>query len=176
MVASIDRLHDSGTTISFGQKMTRSPRFAALFAEGMDLVEEAATYLDGPGRDDARALRSSLAGAYSTESMRLTTRLMQIASWLLIRRAIIDGETPSTTEGPTRFKANAQGIVSPAAVFVQLPGALQSLATRSMRLQTRILHLDEMVNDNRAEPETTLIANGPSVQWALLSAVFGRAS
>ena len=32
------------------------------------------------------------AEAYSAESMRLTTRLMQIASWLLIRRAIADGE------------------------------------------------------------------------------------
>ena len=29
---------------------------------------------------------------YATESMRLTTRLMQLASWLLLHRAVKEGE------------------------------------------------------------------------------------
>ena len=70
----------------------RSDQFKTVFREGMALVEAAATYLDGDGRKEARKLRPPHSLAYATESMRLTTRLMQLASWLLIRRAVSEGE------------------------------------------------------------------------------------
>ena len=58
----------------------------------MALVEETATYLDGPGRQESKKLVRAAALAYATESMRLTTRLMQLASWLLLHRAVKEGE------------------------------------------------------------------------------------
>ena len=58
----------------------------------MALVEETASYLDGPGRQESKKLERSAALAYATESMRLTTRLMQLASWLLLHRAVKEGE------------------------------------------------------------------------------------
>ena len=58
----------------------------------MNLVEESATYLDGEGRDHAKALSRTAAMLYGSESMRLTTRLMQLASWLLLQRAANEGE------------------------------------------------------------------------------------
>ena len=62
----------------------------------MSLVEFSAAYLDGPGRVETKTLRRAAALAYATESMRLTTRLMQVASWLLLRRAVNEGElTPA---------------------------------------------------------------------------------
>ena len=79
-------------TVSFGAKFARSDQFKAVFREGMALVEAAANYLDGDGRKEARKLRPPHSLAYATESMRLTTRLMQLASWLLIRRAVSEGE------------------------------------------------------------------------------------
>jgi len=85
---------DDGVTVSFGAKFARSEQFKAVFREGMALVEAAATYLDGDGRKEARKLRPPHSLAYATESMRLTTRLMQLASWLLIRRAVSEGELP----------------------------------------------------------------------------------
>ena len=83
---------DDGNYVSFGQKLVSSEAFRTLFREGMSLVEETAAYLDGDGREDSRKLARTAALAYATESMRLTTRLMQIASWLLIQRAANDGE------------------------------------------------------------------------------------
>ncbi len=83
---------NDGVTVSFGAKFARSDQFKAVFREGMALVEAAATYLDGDGRKEARKLRPPHSLAYATESMRLTTRLMQLASWLLIRRAVSEGE------------------------------------------------------------------------------------
>ena len=73
--------------LSFASRHAGSEGFKALFKEGMGLVEAAASYLDGPGRQQSRALSRPVALAYATESMRLTTRLMQMASWLLLRRA-----------------------------------------------------------------------------------------
>src|ERR671928_2226346 len=78
--------------VLFGEKLATSQAFAALFKEGMALVEETASYLDGPGRQESKRLDRSAALAYATESMRLTTRLMQLASWLLLHRAVKEGE------------------------------------------------------------------------------------
>src|SRR2546423_6056750 len=78
--------------VSFGQRLANSQHFTDLFRDGMALVEETASYLDGPGRQEAKKLARSAALAYATESMRLTTRLMQIASWLLLHRAVKEGE------------------------------------------------------------------------------------
>src|SRR5271166_5110327 len=87
------------SAIPFVHRLAVSGAFKALFREGMTLVEEAASYLDGPGRAESRALSRPAALAYSTESMRMTTRLMQAASWLLLQRAVNEGElTPSQAQ------------------------------------------------------------------------------
>ena len=65
-----------------------SELFDRLFKEGMALVEEAASYLDGAGRTDSRKLNRELALVYAAESMEVTTRLMQAASWLVVQRAV----------------------------------------------------------------------------------------
>ena len=69
----------------------------------MTLVEEAAAYLDGPGRGKSSALPRPAALAYSTESMRLTTRLMQVASWLFLQRAVNEGELAPAKPEPNAF-------------------------------------------------------------------------
>ena len=62
--------------VSFSERLASSQVFADLFRDGMALVEETATYLDGPGRQQSKKLERAAALAYATESMRLTTRLM----------------------------------------------------------------------------------------------------
>src|SRR4026207_947897 len=88
--------------VDFLARFTASDQFAGIFKEGMGLVEETANYPDGPGRQDARLLDRTGAIAYATESMRLTTRLMQIASWLPPQRAVSAGEI--SIEDATREK------------------------------------------------------------------------
>src|SRR5258705_6592447 len=78
--------------VSFGARLAASQSFSTLFREGMKLVEETASYLDGAGRKESKKLDRSSSLCYATESMRLTTRLMQLASWLLLHRAVNEGE------------------------------------------------------------------------------------
>ena len=70
---------------------TASPRFEDLFSGGMALIEETAAD-HGQGRLEAEELDGSTGALYGAESMRLTTRSMQLASWLLLQRAVAEGE------------------------------------------------------------------------------------
>ena len=75
-------LNDEHDMTDGAQTFTDSIMFDKTFDEGMALVEETARYLDGKGREEARVLPRKAAMLYAGESMRVTTRLMQAASWL----------------------------------------------------------------------------------------------
>ncbi len=118
-----------GVTVSFGDKFAKSDQFRTVFREGMALVEAAATYLDGDGRKEARRLQPPHSLAYATESMRLTTRLMQLASWLLIRRAVSEGELSlnQAIEEQRKIKLPMKGADQPSREFEALPPRLKEL-------------------------------------------------
>src|SRR5271170_7328951 len=124
-------------TISFALKHLGSDAFKTLFKEGMNLVELSAAYLDGPGRLETKTLRRAVALAYATESMRLTTRLMQVASWLLLRRAVNEGElTPAQALSEKhRVRLARQEMACAPESLDELPPAFVDLCVRSMRLQ-----------------------------------------
>jgi regulator of CtrA degradation len=137
----------------------RSELFDRTFQEGMDLVEETAAYLDGAGRQDSKLLSRSAALAYAAESMRLTTRLMQVASWLLVQRAVREGDMApeSALDASYRLGAEAAGDVRAAAE--PLPGPLSELLGRSERLFDRVRHLDaRMYVDGEAPPPHPVLA------------------
>src|SRR6202035_5002278 len=90
--------------VSFSERLANSQVFATLFRDGMALVEETASYLDGAGRTESKKLERSAALVYATESMRLTTRLMQLASWLLLHRAVKAGEMTLTQANREKTK------------------------------------------------------------------------
>ena len=140
----LERLDAARTGVEFSNTITTS--------EAHDFVSDAFIYngagvgvgdLDGDGREESRKLARAVALAYATESMRLTTRLMQIASWLLIQRAANEGEMNQAqaqtekskvklTQGRTTVSTEAYGA---------LPERLRSLIEHTDRLQARVLML-----------------------------------
>ncbi|HAH08718.1 MAG TPA: DUF1465 domain-containing protein [Alphaproteobacteria bacterium] len=129
-----------------------SEMFQKIFADGMAMVEETATYLDGRGRQESRALPSKAALAYAGESMRLTTRLMQIASWLLVQRAVSEGEMSEEEAGREKYRLGAKEIClgrRPEAADV-LPVKLVDLLDRSAQLYERVERLDVSLYANAA--------------------------
>jgi regulator of CtrA degradation len=133
-----------GETISFGKEYVRSDSFLKVYNEGMALVEETADYLGGRGRTEAKELQPAAAFAYATESMRLTTRLMQMASWLLICRAVKDGEmTPEEADiEEQKVKLRTVGHLSRADNFDDLPVRLKGLVYDSLRFYERLLKIE----------------------------------
>jgi regulator of CtrA degradation len=134
----------TGVTISFGERFAASDQFDAIFKEGMALVEHTARYLDGPGRQEARKLRGPLSVLYATESMRLTTRLLELASWLMIRRALKSGEISAEEARNKRQRVKLKGTGRPSHVkgFSDLPEGLRRLIEQSFSLNDRIVQLD----------------------------------
>ena len=161
--------------VDFLSKFTNSDQFDKVFKEGMGLVEETANYLDGPGRSDSKALDRAGAIAYATESMRLTTRLMQLASWLLLQRAIASGEVnpDDATRQKSRVSLSDIGEGSPIPGAETLPDGLRSLVDRSLRLHERIIALDRMIADNE-KPEAAN-SNPVASQLNQLARAFGVA-
>ena len=158
--------------VSFGARLAVSQAFSALFREGMGLVEETAAYLDGPGRRESKQLERAAALAYATESMRLTTRLMQLASWLLLHRAVNEGEMSLLQAGREKAKVKLAR-VEPRDSETQalLPKSLNDLIERSLALQHRVWRLDATIHSSVGTEAQT---NEVEHQLGLLKAAFER--
>jgi regulator of CtrA degradation len=148
----------------------RSELFERTFQEGMDLVEETAAYLDGGGRQDSKLLSRNAALAYASESMRLTTRLMQVASWLLVQRAVREGDMAPDAACDDRYRLGAEAVCLAEAPEEILPNGLLTLLDRSARLYERVRHLDRRMYVEASEIETP---NGVLSQFDRLQAAFG---
>lgn len=167
-----DQFASTSEAVSFGKHVASSQAFAALFKEGMALVEETASYLDGPGRQESKALARSSALAYATESMRLTTRLMQIASWLLLHRAVNEGEMSLAQANTEKRKVKLSvGDHTDAEALAFLPEMLRDLINRSLSLQDRVRRLDLAIHSPPVEQQTE---NPIERQLGALRAAFER--
>ena len=146
----------------------RSELFDRTFREGMELVEETAAYLDGDGRRESKLLSRSTALSYAGESMELTTRLMQIASWLLVQRAVREGDMTAEAACEARYRLADRTAPSEAS-HPELPIALVEYLVRTDKLYDRVLHLDRRMYLD--EPEDDAV-NPVQSQLDRLTAAF----
>ncbi|AXV16135.1 DUF1465 domain-containing protein [Neorhizobium sp. SOG26] len=163
-------------TVSFAGRAAASSQFKALYTEGMALVEETASYLDGTGRAASKVLPRMASVLYAAESMRLTTRLMQMASWLLLQRAVNNGEMSRDQVLSEKNKVRLEGfnVDRNAPGWNDLPEGFRDLVERSLRLQNRIALLDREIY--RPEEPAVMPDNENSVraQLNLLQTAFGN--
>ena len=148
----------SGNSAERVAEFAGSEHFARLFRDGMDMVEETAAYLDGPGREDAKTLGRAGALAYAAESMKLTTRLMQAASWLLAQRQVAEGDLSADQLVTGQYRLPDDDDVEDLwpADGDPVPGVLADLAARSRQLYARLKRIDDSLF------EDTATANGSS--------------
>jgi regulator of CtrA degradation len=161
----LDPIADRGRTV---RDFARSELFDRTFREGMDLVEETAAYLDGEGRRDSKMLSRTAALAYAAESMKLTTRLMQIASWLLVQRAVREEDMTPQAACEPRYRLNDRKIEAEPS-HAELPIALVEYLVRSEKLFDRAVYLDRRMYMD-AEADTP--ANPVLSQMGMLEAAF----
>jgi regulator of CtrA degradation len=138
----------AGEEVSFAEFMS-SGLFQRTYQEGMRLVEETSAYLDGPGREVSRNLSRDASLAYAGESMRLTTRLMQVAAWLLVRKAVHEGEITPEEAMAEKYRLASKEIARSArlAGAHALPDRLLELISRSELLYARVERLDTQLRE-----------------------------
>jgi regulator of CtrA degradation len=165
---------DGANTVKLAERRVFSPSFKPLYNEGMSLVERAAEYLDGAGRTEAKRLSRAAATLYAAESMRLTTRLMQVASWLLLQRAANSGEMTRDQVATEKSKVRLDTASANANVsgWGELPTAFIDLVEHSLRLQALVRRMDDEIYGKGAHGASRS-PNPVSDQLLLLHTAFG---
>ena len=67
-------------------------RITALYREAMRLAEAARCYFDRDGVEVREQLNPQSRAAVAAESVRITARLLEVVSWLLVQQAIASGD------------------------------------------------------------------------------------
>ena len=119
--------------------------FEKVFVDGMALVEETASYLDGPGRKLSSSLPREASLTYAAWSMELTTRLMQAASWLVMQKAVRDGDMHPNDAMQSKYRISREdpALDASAQRGRGLPDVFLDLVERSENLFARICRLDQ---------------------------------
>lgn len=164
----------NSTTVSIGPHLVASGDFSRLYGQGMGLIEEVAAYLDGEGRKQSRGLSRETSFLYSVESMRLTTRLMQLASWLLLQRAVqekeISAESARSEKSKVKFSATPSKRGGPG--WSDLPEKFLDYIAQGDRLFERVVKFDAL--DREIVPTTPLRDdNDIADQFSRLHEAFG---
>lgn len=162
-------------TVNLAERFANSGKFKVLFQDGMSLVEESANYLDGIGREHAKTLPRNAAMLYGAESMRLTTRLMQLASWLLLQRAANEGELTreQILEEKHKIKLGETVHKTDHEAWKDLPADFKDLVGRALVLQNRVISLDAELYGSNQVAEKDVGANPVEQQINLLSTALG---
>jgi regulator of CtrA degradation len=107
---------------------------------------------------------------YATESLRLTNRLMHLASWLLLHRAVKEGEITLVQAHKEKSKVNLAACEpGDAKSLALLPATLRELITRSAKLQSEVRRLDATMHAAAPKP----VGDNPvERQMGLLKAAF----
>jgi regulator of CtrA degradation len=144
----------SGHTVVMDSKDKRSGTvvapvafFSRTFDEALALTREARDYLRDYGEDDSRDLALEIATHFSVETMRLTSRLTNMMAWLLVQRAVHQGELSREEVREDNWRLGGAAVCLDEGELDPdlLPPYLSDLLRRSERLYRRIARLDSMV-------------------------------
>ncbi len=113
-----------------------------LYLEAMGLADSARRYFDVEGADDRAALSPLARVTFSCESLKVTTRLMHVVAWLMVRKAVEAGElTAEEAANPQRRLGRAADIGGEVRMDV-LPKRAKTLIDGSIDLYERVKRLD----------------------------------
>ena len=121
--------------------------FGRTYDETMTLMVEARNYL-AYGERRERERRGSMIGLrMSCEAMRVTSRLTQVMAWLMLQRAVHEGEVSveQTLCDECRLSGGDVCLDETFSCDETLPNHLRSLMDRSYRLYVRVARLEEML-------------------------------
>ena len=169
-----DNNASKGQAVSMTPRLMATGGFELLYREGMTLIEEVAAYLDGDGRIDSRDLSREASFVYATESMRLTTRLMQLASWLLLHRAVREGEISQEQAMAEKAKVKFSALPSERGGpgWNELPEQMRAYVNKGDRLFERVVKFDRVERGEELLPDAGG-ENAVFAQMDRLKAAFG---
>lgn len=118
-----------------------------VYDETLGMLIEARNYMAYASPRHARRQPRQTHWFFVHESLRVTSRLTQVMAWLLLQRAIADGEIPATEACLDRNRLSGRNacLDNDGMRDECLPIGLRNLLTRSRHLYLRVSRLDEMI-------------------------------
>ena len=134
-----------GTDAPEGTVYADWAKLMEVYSQAISLVEETADYLSNEGEQDKEQLPPLALTAFMSESMRLTTRLTTMMSWLMLQRAVADEEiTADEARKPEhRLRRLPNTLEIDSITKSMLPERLSDLVERSMVLYKRVERLEK---------------------------------
>jgi regulator of CtrA degradation len=132
----------------------------SLYGEAMALADEARAYFDSVGQLDRRGLEPMARVVFSCESLKVTTRLMHVISWLLVRKAVAAGEM---TEDEAMVPDRRLGRATPTPAddtsrLAGLPSRSKDIIARSQDLYFRVKRLEDQLTAEAEPSESPALA------------------
>ncbi len=134
-----------------GAGSSKSAFFDKTYDEVLALTEEAYAYLSEIESNKIKAATPDEDLRLRGEAFRLTTRLMQVVSWLMTQRAIQAGELSAAEfADDMQYRLGAAKVCRDVSQHHHptIPPKLSDMLERSHNLYTRIERLDEMMQGN----------------------------
>lgn len=119
-----------------------------LYCEAMVLADEARAYLERDASVEREMLALEDRVHFSCESLKITTRLMQVIAWLLSRRAYARGEISLEECRSDRYRLG-DAAPSDQNCTRAFPAEMRVLIAASESLYARALRLEEQFVDDR---------------------------
>ncbi|MEG8098744.1 DUF1465 family protein [Candidatus Liberibacter brunswickensis] len=161
-------------SISFMNRTVSSIRLKVLYKECINLIEETSSYFDQEGKLSSKSLPPMVLNLYTSESVLLTTRLMQMVSWLLLQRALEDNDInfEQFISEKNKIKFDYSHLDYTSSEWNDLPCFFRSLVERSLQLQKRIVLLDQEIYNTDLNDPSFHRSNHVQTQIKLLEACF----
>lgn len=121
--------------------------FGGTYDEAMTLMVEARNYMSFVEQRERRKLEAMAGLRMSCEAMRVTSRLTQVMAWLMMQRAIHDGEIEAAAALAEENRLSGTDVCLDESFGADetLPSGLRSLLTRSLHLYQRIARLENQM-------------------------------
>lgn len=130
--------------------------FRKAYDETMDLMIEARNYMAFVERRERERTNLNTGLRMSCEAMRVTSRLTQVMAWLMVQRAVQEGEIPADAAMAEENRLAGHEVCGDE-TFARdeaLPGGLRSLMDRSYRLYMRVARIEEQMLHGSRERRT----------------------
>lgn len=125
------------------------------YREALALTREARDYVLHQERRDKAGLPPEQQLVASCESLRMTARLTQVVSWLLVQKAVQAGEIERDRAASPELRLSGQEVcraTEPAGTIV-MPSRLAELLERSHALYSRVERLDALLDTGEPLPD-----------------------
>lgn len=131
----------------------RSALLESLYQEVLNLVSRTSDFVGALKAGTIGGLSVDGGPAYTVESMRHTTRLMQVMAWLLTQRAVETGEMTPAEAAEPKYRLGAADIclAQPIAGAERLPKPFREMTAQSTAIYRRIKRLADQMDEPEQE-------------------------